>query len=205
MKYKALTIAREYGSGGAEIARMVADSLGWRLLDSALLAEVSRRAQAPMADAVALDERVDPWLHRISRPLWQSGGDVVSGMAPVKIFDADAAAELADQVIEEAYRVGDCVIVGRGAQCVLRGKKDVFHVFVYAGAADRLQRLRARAQPGADANALLHSVDERRLEYVRRHYGENRLDPHLYDLMINAHDRSEAAAKLILTAMEAMG
>jgi hypothetical protein len=48
-------------------------------------------------------------------------------------------------------------------------------------------------------------MDAQRLEYVRRYYGENRLDPHLYDLMINSHNQSEAAARLILLAMDAAG
>jgi hypothetical protein len=48
-------------------------------------------------------------------------------------------------------------------------------------------------------------MDEQRLEYVRRHYGENRLNPHLYDLMINSHNQCERAAQLILLAMDAAG
>ena len=68
MQYKALTIAREYGSGGAEIAGIVASSLGWKLVDKHLLTEISSRANVPVADAVVLDERVDPWLYRIMRP-----------------------------------------------------------------------------------------------------------------------------------------
>lgn len=202
MKYKVLTIAREYGSGGAEIAAIVAHSLGWRLIDKALLAEVGSRAKVPVDAAVVLDERVDPWLHRMTRPLWGRGGDGFSAIAPVDLFDADAAADAARQVIEEAYDDGNCVIVGRGAQCVLRGKPDVFHVFVYAGWTDRVHRVQARVPPGTDVNALLHAMDDRRLDYIRHHFGENRLDPKLYDLMINAHNQPEAEARLIVSAME---
>ena len=54
-------------------------------------------------------------------------------------------------------------------------------------------------------NEFLHFMDDQRLEYVRRYYGENRLDPHLYDLMINSHNLSEASARLILLAMDAAG
>ena len=202
MKYRVLTIAREYGSGGAEIAGIVASSLGWKLVDKVLLAEIGKRAKVPVADAAVLDEQVDPWLHRITRPLWGKGGDGISAITPVDLFDADAAAALAKQVIQEAYWLGNCVIVGRGSQCVLQAKPDVFHAFVYARWADRVRRVHARAAPGTNVNLLLHTMDGQRLDYVRRHYGENRLDPHLYDLMINSHDQSEAGARLILLAME---
>jgi hypothetical protein len=203
MEYRALTVAREYGSGGAEIAGIVATSLGWKLVDKALLTEISSRAKVPVTHAAVLDEQVDPWLHRVTRPLWGMGGDGVSVVTPVDVFDADAEAVIAKQVIEEAYRLGNCVIVGRGAQCVLHARHDVFHAFVYAGWAERVRRVQARVAPGTDINEVLRAMDAQRLKYVQRHYGKNRLDPHLYDLMINSHDDTEAAAHLILSAMEA--
>src|SRR5664280_1356397 len=156
MKYRVLTIAREYGSGGAEIAGIVASSLGWSLVDKVLLSDISSRASVPVADAVALDEQVDPWLHRITRPLWGKGGDGISAVTPVDLFDADAAAALAKVAILEAYCLGNCVIVGRGSQCVLQTRRDVFHAFVYARWADRLCRVHARVPPGTDVNELLH-------------------------------------------------
>jgi cytidylate kinase len=203
MKYRVLTIAREYGSGGAEIAGLVAGRLGWKLVHEALLTEISSRAKVPIADAVVLDEHIDPWLHRLIRPLWGKGGDGVLAITSVDIFDADAEAALAKLIIQEAHSLGNCVIVGRGSQCVLQAKPDVFHAFVYAPRADRVRRAGARAAPGADVNQLLYTMDQQRLDYVRRHYGENRLDPHLYDLMINSRNHPEMAARLILLAMEA--
>jgi len=204
MKFRALTVSREYGSGGAEIAALVANSLGWRLVDSALLAEISNKANVPLADVAALDERRDPWLHRISRPIWGSGADGMSDVFPVEIFDADAEADVARVVIEEAYRVGNCVFVGRGSQCVLRDKPDVFRVLVYAQWKDRVRRVQARVPPGANVNSLLQSMDARRLEYVRAHYGEDAADPHLYDLLIDSRNQLDAAARLIVCAMDLM-
>src|SRR5664280_1965235 len=115
------------------------------------------------------------------RPLWGKGGDGISTIAPAELFDADAEAGLAKKIIQEAYCLGNCVIVGRGAQCVLQAKSDVFHAFVYARWADRVHRARPRVPSGADVNKFLRFMDDQRLEYVRRHYGKNRLDPHLYD------------------------
>jgi cytidylate kinase len=201
MNYRAVTIGREYGSGGAEIAGTVAAALGWRLVDHALIEEISSRAGVAEADALAVDEAIDPWLHRVMRPVFGKGADGISMVAPVELFDADAAAALASRVIEEACGAGDCVIVGRGAQCVLRGMPRVLHVFVYASLADRARRVRAGVVPGTDVMALLRSMDEQRLEYVRRHFGENRLDPHLYDLMINSHGEAQPAANLIVSAV----
>lgn len=201
MQVKALTIAREYGSGGAEIANLIANELGWKLIDKVLIAEICNRARVPAEEASKMDERVDPWLHRITRSLWGKSPDGFSTPVPVELFDAAAAAALAKRVIEEAYAIGNCVIVGRGSQCVLRGKEDVFHAFVYARWADRVRRIQISRTPVADAAALIRSVDDERLRYVRLYYGEDQADPHLYDLMVNSRGRTDTAAGLMLLAM----
>lgn len=205
MNYRVLTISREYGSGGSEIAAIVAESLGWRLLDDALLDEISRVAKVPMSDVVALDETIDPWICRLMRPLWGTSPDGISPVAPARLFDADEEAAFADGIIKNAWDAGGCVVVGRGAQCVLRFEPDVFHVFVYAGWEERIKRVRSRHPPGTDLDELLRTMDERRLHYVRRHYGTNRLDPHLYNLMVNCGNQPRLAAQTILTAMNAGG
>jgi hypothetical protein len=202
MLFKALTIAREYGSGGAEIAGIIAHELGWKLIDKALITEICNKARVPAGEGSVLDERVDPWLHRITRSLWGKSPDGYSVPVPVELFDAAAAAALAKRVIEEAYAIGNCVIVGRGSQCVLQDKEDVFHTFVYAQWADRVRRIQMRETHHTDVAALIHSVDEERLRYVRLYYGENQADPHLYDLMVNSQGRADIAAGLILLAME---
>jgi cytidylate kinase len=202
MTYRALTISREYGSGGAEIAGIVATRLGWRLVDRDLITEISARAKVPPSDAAALDEQNDPWLHRISRPLWGKGGDGFSAITTVELFDADAEAALVKLVIEEAYCVGKCVFVGRGSQCILQAKTDVFRALIYAPWEERVRRVQARVAPDTDVNKVMEAMDEQRLEYVRRHYGEDASDPHLYDLMINCRKHPEACAALIVFAME---
>jgi cytidylate kinase len=199
VQYKALTISREYGSGGAEIAAIIAKSLGWKLVDKYLIAEISKRAKVSIA--AAMDERIDPWLHRITRELWGKSADGFSAPAPVDLFDASEAAILSNNIIEEAYRIGNCVIVGRGSQCVLRGKEDVFHAFVYAQWTDRVRRIQMRQPHVANVPELLHSVEGQRAGYIRLHYGANQLDPHLYHMMIDSMGRTEKTARLILSSM----
>ena len=202
MQFKVLTIAREYGSGGAEIAGIIAHELSWKLIDKALIAEICNKARVPTEEGSEMDERIDPWLHRITRSLWGKSPDGFSTPVPVELFDAAVAAALARRVIEEAYAIGNCVIVGRGSQCILRNREVVFHAFVYAQWADRVHRIQMRQTKVADVAALIHSVDEQRLQYVRLNYGENQADSHLYDLTINSKKRTDTAARLIRSAME---
>lgn len=202
MKYRALTISREYGSGGAEIAEIIARELGWRLVDKDLFLEISRMEHVPPSEVASFDENVDTWLHRITRSTWSLSADGIAPIASSEKFDAEKGAQLARRVIEEAYRIGKCVIVGRGAQCILRGKEDVFHAFVYARWAERLRKIRERAAPKTDVEALIHSMDAQRVGYIRLNYKENWLNPYLYDIMIDSKGQAEKAARLILSALQ---
>jgi cytidylate kinase len=202
MKYRALTISREYGSGGGEIAEIIAKELGWRLVDKDLIAEISKTEKVPPSEVAAFDEKVDPWIHRITRTVWGLGADGISVVAPVEMFDAEKAANLAKRVVTEAYNMGNCVIVGRGAQCVLRNKPDVFHAFVYARWEDRVRKIEKRVKPGTDVPALIRATDAQRIEYIRVHYKEKWTNPYLYDIMIDSKNENEKTARLIISAMQ---
>ena len=147
MKYRVLTISREYGSGGGEIADIIARELGWRLVDKDLIGEISKTEKVPPSEVAAFDEKVDPWIHRITRTVWGLGADGISVVAPVEMFDAEKAASLAKRIVTEAYNMGNCVIVGRGSQCILRNKPDVFHAFVYARWEERVRKIQKALSP----------------------------------------------------------
>ncbi len=201
MKYRALTISREYGSGGGEIADIIARELGWRLVDKDLISEISRMEKVSPSEVAAFDEKVDPWIHRITRTVWGLGADGISVVAPVEMFDAEKAASLAKRIVTEAYNMGNCVIVGRGSQCILRNKPDAFHAFVYARWEDRVRKIKVRVKPGTDVPALIRATDAQRVEYIRVHYKEKWMNPYLYDIMIDSKNENEKTARLIISAM----
>src|SRR6476620_5585823 len=119
--FRVLTVAREFGSGGGTVAQKVADRLGWDLLDKNLVDEIANRAKVDADCARTRDERLDSWLHRVSRrALWSGGPESVATMGPTDVFDAETMARLARNLIEDCYSKGNCVIVGRGAQCILQ-------------------------------------------------------------------------------------
>lgn len=201
MKYRALTVSREYGSGGGEIAAIIARELGWKLLDKELIDEISRMERVPPSEVAAFDEKVDPWIHRMTRTVWGLGADGISVVAPVEMFDAEKAANLAKRIVLEAYNMGNCVIVGRGSQCILRDKPDVYHVFIYARWEARVKKIQGRVKPGTDVAALIRTTDQQRAEYIRIHYKEKWTNPYLYDIMIDSKNENEKTARLILSAI----
>lgn len=204
MNYTTLTVAREFGSGGGRIAKIVADRLGWKLLDRELIEEIARSARVDPRVVTRFDERSESWMGRMNRRAMH-GAALAAGISPEdeNCFDCDVMSELTRKVIERAHNKGSCVTVGRGAQCILQDAKDVFHVFVYAPFADRSRRLRARLGPGINIEERIHAVDGERAHYLKQTYGKTWVDPHLYHLMVSSSENEEATADVILTAMNA--
>lgn len=207
MDYRVLTVDREYGSGGAKIATIIADWLGWKLLDSALIDAIACAGQVDPKVVSAYDEHVESWLERMNRKVMRSAA-MTAGVIPEKenCFDPDIMTEMTRQIIDQAHADGSCVIVGRGAQCILKHEPDVFHAFVYARMHDRIRRLREQLEPGTEnPESRIREVDEERAEYLRQRFGKVWTDPHLYDLMILSHKDEEATARMILNAMKGCG
>ncbi len=203
MGYRVLTVSREFGSGGGRIAQSIARRLGWKLLDGALIDEIACEARVDPNIVSRFDEHVDGWLSRINRQAMRSAA-LAAGVVleQEKCFDEDAMASLSRQIIEHAYEAGNCVIVGRGAQCILQSRADVFHAFVYAPLRIRIHRLRSRLEPGANIEQRIRDVDAERAHYLKLRFGKEWNNPHLYDLMISSAENEERTARVIEFAME---
>jgi cytidylate kinase len=167
---RVITIAREYGSGGAAIGRELARRLGWKLLDRELILELARRAHLHPCKVSEMDERATSFVERLLKSLWLSSIATWSGPAP-DIIDPDYIAKLSGMLIREAAKLGKYVIVGRGGQCALQDNDDVFHVFVYGSQHQRLKRVQSRYLTKAECEAALDEIDRTRAAYIRTHYG----------------------------------
>jgi cytidylate kinase len=201
--FRVLTIAREYGSGGALIGRSISERLGWKFLDKVFIENIARAAKVDPQLARRLDERTDSWLERLGRQ-WVGAFEGVVVSQP-DFFDAETMAGLARNMIEEAYRRGNCVIVGRGAQCVLQHRKDAFHVFIFASWAERVARVQQRLPGKTDIEELIRSTDRQRADYIRTYFRRNWMDLHLYHLMICSELGEDHVESTIIEALASGG
>ncbi len=202
MDYRLLTVNREFGSGGGRIAQTIAEWLGWKLLDRDIIDAIAYAAHVDKSVVRHYDEHVDSWLRRINQQAMRSAA-LAAGLElrEDSIFDAEEMVKLSRKIIEEAYSQGNCVIVGRGAQCVMQHKPGVYHAFVYAPYKERILRLRSRLEKGAKVEQRIRTVDEERAKYLQEYFGKCWNDPHLYDLMISSREDEESTARTILYAM----
>jgi cytidylate kinase len=198
-----ITIAREFGAGGADIGAILAERLGVEIVDRSLILDVAKRLQVEPAEVEAEDEHPRPFLDRILRAVTPINDVVGVPWDPSELATTDPHASvvaLTAEVIREAARSPDAVIVGRGARFVLGDRPGAVHVFLCAPVAVRVPRIARRLTVDeAEAAREVHLNDVRRAGYVREVHGQDWRDPHLYDLVVNtAAVPYEVAADLIL-------
>ena len=194
-----ITISRQLGSGGAIIARLVAEQLGFRLIGREVVDAIAARAGISIATAHSLDEKTLDWLGGFIRSLAHS----IQGQP----ITQESYAYVAAQVIRAAARSDDVVILGRGGQVFLGLVPGTFHVHVVAPLADRVANLRAFENVEAEAarKRILES-DANRRRYVVLAGRRDWEDPLLYDLILNTHRlRPEKAARVIVDAARRAG
>src|SRR2546425_8081656 len=187
-----ITVTRQYGSGGAEVARLVAERLGWELVDNQFVEEVARRAGVPPAEVAQREERAPGLLERLARTLAVASPEMFIAQAAVPHVEQDEATlvKVTERVIGEAAMHGRVVLVGRGAQAVLGNRPDALHVYVVASKPFRMKLAVERL--GADPAHVERGgeeTDRQRDQYVKTYYGRHRNEGTNYDLVVTAERR----------------
>jgi cytidylate kinase len=163
----AITISRQMGSQGDELAFEVAQQLGWRLVQRNLINQAALAADIPHMALVDIDELGLLNLRPSARE-WRAYQSQVEG------------------IIRYWADKGETVIVGRGGQMTLRDRLDVFHIRVVAPVELRVTQLQQEKNISAEsAQARLETSAKTRAHYLRRSYRAQLDDPTLYHLVIN--------------------
>lgn len=184
---RVITVEREYGSRGGELAHELARRLGWRLLDAELVKSAAAAAGVAPETASRFDERLDPWYYRYGKAFWHDSGYPATGLSEDQVFDSDRMMQLIRHEIEVAARVGECVLVGRGAACALACLPGCFHTFIYATAkAKRDWFATAFPQQASQAEQQLAAYDKRRAAFIRKHYQQDWCARGHYHLLLNS-------------------
>jgi cytidylate kinase len=219
---QAITISREYGSGGGEIAARLARRLAWRLVDHEIITQVAQELEIPEAEAAAYDEYVEGRIARILnsiRPILESSAlptptayslpsSAVGTSSSTSLSSPTAGArrfyDTLRHVVLAAANAGHVVIVGRGGQVLLANRRDVLHVRVVAPLEQRVTYVvRREGLDEAAARARIQTKDHARNRYMQNQFHCNHEDPHLYDQVLNTGLLDlDSAVDLICLALE---
>lgn len=195
---RVITIEREYGSGGAVIAKKVADRLGWKLWDQLLTNQIARLLDCDSRTVEKREEKRDPVVYRLFRAFMRGSYEGSLNAPRLKIVDADCIREVTEKVVKAAADEGSCVIVGRGSAYYLQARTDAFHIFIYAPFEYKVRRLQAEGHSERDAVQLAETVDRDRADFIKQHFDVEWPDRHRFHLMINSNLGDEWAVDAIL-------
>ena len=164
---KAITVSRQMGSQGSELAVQVAQQLGWQRISRALINQAAKAAGVPQVALAEIDELGLFGLH----PTRQ---EQQAYLVQVETYTRT----LADQ--------GNIVIVGRAGQVILQNEPEVLHIRVVAPLEKRVQWLQQRQKVSAQAaQTRLRESDRTRSHHLQEYYHHQIDDPILYHLIIN--------------------
>lgn len=195
-----ITISRETGSEGTEIALEVAKKLDLECVDKQLIVKVARKAKVSKEKVEKFDQEeyspASQFLSRflLSQPSLYSSSSfpeiaplgVVDVYTGYEFFDTERYLELTQAVIRKLAEKGNVVILGRGSQVILKDHPDTLHVRITAPLELRIARVMGKQKLSErEAKELILKRDRAAARYLKDFYRVDWQDPLLYHLVIN--------------------
>lgn len=187
-----ITISRQFGSGGAEIGRLVSQVTGLQYVNHEIIDEVARRLGVDVQQAGHQDERTTGTVGHIleaiqSSHLFTVNYNTLFGPAQAPTQSKELAYfRLTQRVVLEMATEGNVVIIGRGSQFLLHSSPRTLHIYIFAPLPYRIENVMNHFQlDRRAATMLIEQRDYQHDAYLRRYYGSNGHQPGLYHLLIN--------------------
>jgi len=182
---KIITISRQFGSGGRELGKRLAELLGVAYYDREIVRAISEKSSLAESYVEQIVERhiVSYYPITIATSFSSIPHDAL-GQLNCSIYTAQA------DVLREMAGKSDCVIVGRCADYILREFKPL-NIFVYADMPSKMKRCREKhgdeiaSLPDRELQKKIQSVDRARARYYSAYTGKNWGELLNYDLCVN--------------------
>jgi len=200
MDCRVIGISRSLGAGGEEVARLVADKLGFRLVDDEIIARAAEKAGVT-PESMAKVEHSPSLIERILKYMGTAPVDAGFGAyVPPAVGASESYEGIITSVIRETAVAGNVVILAHGASIPLAGTKGLLRVLVSGSGDARAARLAAEGTDSAKARKQIDESDGQRREYLQRFYDVRQESPSHYDLIISTDTITPASAAALIAA-----
>lgn len=184
MKPYIITIARQYGSGGKTVGRMLAARLGIPCYNREIITMASE--DSGVNAVLFSDERLKPDLLTRLRSRYKGGQPLPNDSSKSYLRD-EALFDYQAKIIRQLACEGPCVLIGRCADYILRDRPDVVRVFVHADSEFCLQQaMKVDSLPEDEVRKKIEEIDDYRAKYYKHHTGNDWNDARNYDLSLNS-------------------
>ena len=192
-----ISIGRQHGSGGREIARLLAQELGIKCYDKEIVDEAAKHSDFSRDLINAYDEK------RMSAFMLHAGGYGLNENFRLNMQVVSAQFD----AIREIASKGDCIFVGRCADYILRDRRDLVSVFILGDMDERLKCLaRRQGLDEAAARKKIKEVDKDRSSFYKYYSDQVWGDAQNYDLCINSSRLGvEGTVKVIMDYIKTRG
>jgi cytidylate kinase len=194
-----ITISRQFGAGGVTIGKMLANTLGYTFVDQEIIAMVSEKAKVSREWVQAIEKEAGSKLQQFISRLMPKG--LVDRVLDLQrgYIDEDIYLGLLRQIITKIADSGNCIILGRGGQFILKDRKDTFHILLIADKAYRIRFMENQYKlPRQQAENVVNAEEKRRINLYRKFDKSDYDQPYHYHLSINMNRVTlETAVNLI--------
>ncbi|MCF0131995.1 MAG: cytidylate kinase-like family protein [Pseudobutyrivibrio sp.] len=187
MEKTVITIARGYGSGGRTLGRKLGEKLGLPVYDR----EILRIASEQSGISEELFGQQDENFRKIILANKGKYKGIPLGPESADFTSNDNLFELQAEVIRSIANTESCILIGRCADHILRGRKGVISLYFYASEEDCLARLKQQVS-GTDEELIkrMHQIDKHRADYYRYYTGNDWDNVRNYDFCLNTGSMS---------------
>ena len=203
-----ITINRELGSGGRTIGRKLAEKLGVKFLDKALVEGLVDTLGLSVEEIEKRKGRKQNWLTELLESMaaiQPTPRPFVPDLQPISyLVTTNDIFEVESRLLRDIASQESCVVMGRSGFFILKDLPNKTSIFITASPEHRISRVMARQGLGrADAEKAIKAVDEGRENYTKHYSGTSRYDTRNYDLVLNVDGLSEdQAVDIILKYLE---
>ncbi|WP_022849985.1 AAA family ATPase [Limisalsivibrio acetivorans] len=208
-----ITISRQFGCGGEYVAERVAEKLGFRFMHKELIKYIAILMETDEEKVKKFDEEhhssarsffskfidtelFSDMMNDVSEKDRKEAAKAIEHNDPVSffdvyskpdvMFDSTSFNKVADMIIRKLADETNCVIMGRGGQCVLADHENALHLRLIAPFEDRVTWVKNREKVGkSDAVQLVKDVDKRKRNYIKHYYNADIDDYHIYHAILN--------------------
>ena len=173
-KHTVITIAREYGSGGRYVGRLIADKLGIKFYDKDLVTELSKQTGLS-------EEYIENNEQKRNRL------DALNNGYYFNLSNSDDLFVKESELIKELAEKESCVFIGRCSDFILKDVDNVINIFIYSDMDNKINRVVERyGIDKKDAEKIIKNTDKMRANHYKHYTGKKWGDTQNYDMCINS-------------------
>ncbi|MDX9787039.1 MAG: cytidylate kinase-like family protein [Desulfobacterales bacterium] len=199
-----ITVSRQFGSGGHTLAQVVAEKLGYKFVYEEIIDSMAEQAKISTESIKAFESEGIDGLKNSGRLSPKRFIDHIFD-SQRKYMDGPTYVRLLNEIIPRLAEKDNTIILGRGAQFILKNRPNTLHILCVADQEDRNRFMQKRYDLSASAAAdAVNRQSKRRMKLLKLFHHEDYDQPYYYDLVLNLSKLSmDQAVNLVIRLVEA--